>query len=56
MEKITLTVKEVAILLGVSHATVYTMAKENQIPCKKLRGRIIFHRVTIEKWLATPTA
>lgn len=56
MQKVTLNVKEVAELLGVSITTVYTMAKENEIPCKKLRGRIVFHRETIDKWLATPTA
>ncbi|MFJ7839884.1 helix-turn-helix domain-containing protein [Lysinibacillus sphaericus] len=56
MEKITLSVNEVAELIGVSAATIYTMVRLNEIPCKKIRGRIIFHRETIDKWLATPTA
>lgn len=56
MERITLTVNEVAELLGVSVTTIYVMAREKQIPHKKIRGRIIFHRETIENWLATPTA
>lgn len=54
--KITLSVHEVAELIGVSTTTIYTMVRLNEIPYKKVRGRIIFHRETIEKWLATPTA
>lgn len=55
MEKVTLSVNEVAELIGVSTTTIYTMVRQNEIPCKKVRGRIIFHRETIDKWLATPT-
>lgn len=55
VNKITLTVKEVAELLGVSITTIYTMVRANEIPHKKVRGRIVFHRETIESWLATPT-
>lgn len=55
MECITLSVKEVAKLLGVSVATVYIMARGNEIPHKKVRTRIIFHRETIEKWLISPS-
>lgn len=50
MKKITLTVNEVAELIGVSTATIYTMARLNEIPHKKIRGRVLFHRETIEKW------
>lgn len=55
MIKVSLTVKEVAELLSVSTTTVYAMTREKEIPHKKIRGRIIFHRATIEKWLSTPT-
>ncbi|UNT54892.1 helix-turn-helix domain-containing protein [Lysinibacillus capsici] len=51
MQKITLSVKETAELINVSQSTIYKMAKGNEIPHKKVRGRIIFHRDTIEKWL-----
>lgn len=51
MSKITLTVNETAELLGVSTTTIYTMAREGQIPHVRVRGRILFHRDTIEKWL-----
>lgn len=55
MEKVALSVDEVAELIGVSVTTIYTMVKQNEIPHKKVRGRILFHRETIEKWLATPS-
>lgn len=50
MEKITLTPLEVAELLGVSRATVYTMVRENEIPHFKVRGKILFNRDVIVKW------
>ncbi|KGR89341.1 helix-turn-helix domain-containing protein [Lysinibacillus odysseyi] len=52
MEKITLTVAETAELIGVSVSTIYVMARTNEIPHKKVRGRVLFHRPTVEKWLA----
>lgn len=51
MAKITLTVAEAAELIGVSQTTVYTMAREKQIPHARVRGRILFHRDVIESWL-----
>lgn len=51
MTKITLTVAEAAELIGVSQTTVYTMAREKQIPHTRVRGRILFHRDVIESWL-----
>ena len=55
MEKITLSVSEIASLLGVSISTIYVMARLNEIPHKKVRGRILFHRPTVEKWLSSST-
>ncbi|MEV2910183.1 helix-turn-helix domain-containing protein [Paenibacillus larvae] len=51
MNKITLSVNEAAELLGLSNSTIYTMVREGQIPHLRVRGRILFHRDTIEKWL-----
>ncbi|MFB7119744.1 helix-turn-helix domain-containing protein [Bacillus thuringiensis] len=51
MQKITLTVKEVAGLLDVSLTTVYSMTRMNEIPYARVRGKILFHRPTIETWL-----
>ncbi|PEV10280.1 excisionase [Bacillus thuringiensis] len=51
MKKVTLTVKEVAELLGVSLTTVYSMTRMSEIPHARVRGKILFHRPTIETWL-----
>lgn len=56
LEKLIFTVSEIAELLNLSTATIYSMVRNNEIPYKKLRGKIVFHRETIEKWLAIPTA
>ncbi|MGG1661742.1 helix-turn-helix domain-containing protein [Brevibacillus sp. NRS-1366] len=51
MQKITLSVNEVAELIDVSTACVYNMVRDKQIPHVRIRGRILFHRDIIEKWL-----
>ncbi|PFZ72326.1 excisionase [Bacillus toyonensis] len=51
MKKITLTVKEVAELLGVSLTTIYSMARTGEIPHARIKGKILFHRPIIETWL-----
>jgi len=50
MTKITLTVQETADMLGVSTATIYTMARKNEIPHFKARGRVLFNREVVEAW------
>lgn len=50
MQKITLDVKEVSNLLGISTTTVYTMVRQEEIPHLKIRGRILFNREIIEAW------
>lgn len=50
MQKITLEVKEVAELIGVSTRTIYNMVGAKQIPHVKARGRILFNRSVIEAW------
>lgn len=51
LERITLTVAEVAELIGVSTAFVYRLVARGEIPHKKVGRLIIFHRPTIETWL-----
>lgn len=53
MVKLTMSVEEIASELGVSKTTIYTMARQKEIPHTKVRGRILFHRPTIEHWLVT---
>jgi excisionase family DNA binding protein len=50
--KITLTVKELESLTGISQSTIYTMVREGQIPHIRVRNRIMFHKPTIEAWLS----
>lgn len=50
-KKMTMTVDEIAEELQVSTTTIYTMVRQNEIPHIKVRGRILFHKATIEKWL-----
>lgn len=50
MKKITLTVKEVAELIGVSTTTVYAMVRLEEIQFFKVRGKILFNREVIENW------
>lgn len=42
MKKVTLTVKEVAALLGVSLTTVYSMTRMSEIPHARVRGKYFF--------------
>ncbi|WP_313470541.1 helix-turn-helix domain-containing protein [Lysinibacillus sp.] len=50
-KKMTMSVDELAEELQISNTTIYTMVRRNEIPHKKVRGRILFHRATIEEWL-----
>lgn len=55
MAKLMLTVKELQSEVfsnEVSAATIYTMARQGEIPVTKIRGKLLFHRPTIEAWLA----
>lgn len=51
MEKITLSVKEAAGLLGVSVNCIYMHARAGNIPHVKIGSRILFHRDRLEDWL-----
>lgn len=50
MNKITLNVREVCGLLGISQSTVYMMVRQNEIPFFKVRGKILFNRQVVEAW------
>lgn len=55
MQSAVLSVKDVAELFQLSTATIYVLVKNNEIPHKKVRGRIFFHRNVIEEWLKEPS-
>lgn len=50
MTKITLTVNEVAEMLGTSTATIYSAVRKSEIPHFKVRGKILFNREVVEAW------
>lgn len=44
--------KEAAAFLGVSAGTVYTLAQNGEIPCRKIGDRYIFHPCAVAEWVA----
>jgi excisionase family DNA binding protein len=51
-----LTLPEVAVLLKVAEKTVYTMARNGQLPAFKVRGQWRFKRDDIDRWIDEQTA
>jgi excisionase family DNA binding protein len=49
------TVEEAKQLLGVSHTTVYQLARNGEIKHAKYQGRAIFGKKSIERYLSTWT-
>ena len=47
-----LTTKEVADLLRVKERKVYDMASENEIPHRRVTGKLLFPRTELEAWLS----
>jgi excisionase family DNA binding protein len=46
-----LTLPEVAVLLKVAEKTVYTMARNGQLPAFKVRGQWRFKNLDIDSWI-----
>ena len=47
-----LTVKEVSQYLKLAQSTVYRLAQEQKLPCRKVGGTWRFSRNGIDQWLA----
>lgn len=47
-----MTTREVASLLRVKERKVYEMAAADEIPCRRVTGKLLFPRAQIEAWLA----
>jgi len=54
-EKLTLTIKETAALLGVDHKLLYRQAKEGNFPAVRLGRRLIVGRLALDQWLGAKT-
>ncbi len=48
-----LTVEEVASYLRIPKPTVYKLAQEGKIPCKKVGRQWRFHQSAIDHWLSS---
>ncbi|MEX2459716.1 MAG: helix-turn-helix domain-containing protein [Paenibacillaceae bacterium] len=51
MQQKTLTVPDVAQLLGVSTVTIYSLVREQRIPHLRIRSRILFRLESITEWM-----
>ncbi|MFD2614468.1 helix-turn-helix domain-containing protein [Paenibacillus gansuensis] len=48
----TMDVSEAATYTGICVDTLYTMAREKQIPHIRLRGRVFFRKESIDNWFS----
>lgn len=55
VRKVTLTVKEVSEMLGISNAKIYEMVRTKQIPCIKVGSRVVFHEDVLREWMGAAT-
>lgn len=51
MKKLTLSIQEVANVLGVSRPTVYKLAHMPDFPAFHLRGRVVISADGLERWV-----
>ena len=51
MKKLTLSIAEVAAVLGISRPTAYQLAKMPDFPAFHLRGRVVVSAEGLEKWV-----
>lgn len=51
MEREIMTVKEVSLYLGVHPDTIYDMASKKEVPCFKMRSKILFSKKSIDSWI-----
>jgi excisionase family DNA binding protein len=47
-----LSIKELSESIGLSIATLYTLAERRQIPVQRVRRRVMFSPSQVERWLA----
>ncbi|MBO8183639.1 MAG: helix-turn-helix domain-containing protein [Archaeoglobus sp.] len=51
IERITLTAKEVAEMLGISKRFVYELCQRNELPHKRIGRKVLFSKSQIKEWL-----
>jgi excisionase family DNA binding protein len=53
-ERLTLTIAEVAKLLGLSVNSVYVAANSGQLPARRVGSRWLISRAALEQWMNEP--
>jgi excisionase family DNA binding protein len=56
VEKLTLTVPEVAALLGLSRMSAYTAVRDGTIPSLRIGRRVLIPRVALDRLIDTATS
>ena len=51
MEKLTYSVREAAVILGISKSLTYQLAQENAIPVLRLGNRIVIPKQRLEEFV-----
>ena len=51
VERITLTMKETAVYLGISYWLVNQLVRRKQIPCARVGGRVLFRVQALDEYL-----
>ena len=51
IHRLTLTVEQAAVILGISRATAYEAVARGEIPCIRIGGRILVSKIALEKML-----
>jgi excisionase family DNA binding protein len=51
VERVTITVDEAAVRLGISRGSAYAAARRGELPAIRLNRRIVVPRVAFERWL-----
>ncbi len=51
IHRLTLTVEQAAVILGISRATAYDAVARGEIPCIRIGGRILVSKIALEKML-----
>ena len=51
IKRITYSIKDVSIILGLSYTTVYKMARSNEIPFIKIGGQYLIPTNNFSEWL-----
>ena len=52
IDRLTITVPEVARLLGVSRMTAYAAVRDGTIPSLRIGRRVLISRAALDRWLA----